>query len=424
MLTARMQVQAIADRLANLSVDIQPRYFQQPWASIWHAINNAEPGTEQDALLSITSAMPNQKDILQTILGTRPGYVPTIPSLEDIGKELSPIEWLWKGYIPRGLLTLLLASQGSGKSFVGLDFSHRIIHNLGFPDGTPIPRPGANVIYVEAENIPQVTYERAKAYGMDQSKLYPMLADPEESIDLSTSKYQDRLTEMAHQLKPELIIIDSLTSMHNGGQNTPEDLRPMIMFLVRLAGWAGCGILLIHHIRKPPFGNKMQQADFGIEDASGSGYITQQARVVLGLRVVQTGPEFDPNGPRELKVLKSNLGEFPKALGFRFDKVSEDGARLSWDTEPPKPYREPSREDTCKEWLEDTLRKTPVGIPVKEIISMADEEGFSSRMVYRARRELRSHILNSLGHKVPGNSWRWSDIAIPETKDFGDEDEE
>lgn len=424
MLTTRMQVQAIANQLADLPVDIQPRYFQQPWASIWHAIDKAESGTEQQVLYEVTSAMPDQKEILQTILGTRPGYVPTIPSLEDIGKGLPPIDWLWKGYIPRGLLTLLLASQGSGKSFVSLDFSHRIIHNLGFPDGTPISRPGANVIYVEAENIPQVTYERAKAYGMDQSKLYPMLADPEESIDLSTSKYQDRLTEMTHQLKPELIIIDSLTSMHNGGQNTPEDLRPMIMFLVRLAGWAGCGILLIHHIRKPPFGNKMQQADFGIEDASGSGYITQQARVVLGLRVVQTGLEFDPNGPRELKVLKSNLGEFPKALGFRFDKVSEDGARLSWDTEPPKPYREPSREDTCKEWLEDTLRKTPVGIPVKEIIIMADEEGFSSRMVYRARSELKSYILNTLVHKVPGNSWRWSDLPIPESKDFGDEDEE
>ena len=424
MLTTRMQVQAIADRLANIPVDIHSRYFQQPWAGIWHAIDTAEPGTEHDALHAVTSALPDQKEILQTILGTRPGFVPTIPSLEDIGKELAPIEWLWKGYIPRGLLTLLLASQGSGKSFVGLDFSHRIIHDLGFPDGTPIPRPGANVIYVEAENIPQVTYERAKSYGMDQAKLYPMLADSEESIDLSTPKYQDRLTEMVHLLKPELIVIDSLTSMHNGGQNNPEDLRPMIMYLVRLAGWAGCGVLLIHHIRKPPFGNKMQQADFGIEDASGSGYITQQSRVVLGLRVVQTGPEFDPNGPRELKVLKSNLGEFPKPLGFRFEKVSDDGARLSWDTEPPKPYREPKREDACKEWLEDTLRRAPVGIPVKEVLSMAEEEGFNSRMVYRARRELKSHILNTLGHKVPGNAWRWSDLPIPEDRDYGDEGEE
>jgi KaiC/GvpD/RAD55 family RecA-like ATPase len=419
-----MQVQAIADRLANLPVDLQPRFFQQPWASIWHAIDKAESGTEQEALYTVTSAMPDQKEILQTILGTRPGYVPTIPSLEDIGKGLPPIDWLWKGYIPRGLLTLLLASQGSGKSFVGLDFAHRIIHNLGFPDGAPIPRHGANVIYVEAENIPQVTYERAKAYGMNQTRFFPMLADPEEGIDLSTTKYQDRLTEMVHHLKPELLVIDSLTSMHTGGQNNPEDLRPMIMYLVRLAGWAGCGVLLIHHIRKPPFGNKMQQADFGIEDASGSGYITQQARVVLGLRVVQTSPEYDPNGPRELKVLKSNLGEFPKPLGFRFEKVAEDGARLSWDTEPPKPYREPTQMDSCKEWLEDTLRKASVGILVKEIISMGDEQGFNKRMIYRARRELKSHILDTRKHKAPGNAWQWSDLPILDAPDSEGESEE
>jgi len=61
---------------------------------------------------------------------------------------------------------------------------------------------------------------------------------------------------------------------------------------------------------------------------SGSGYITQQARVVIGLRVVQTGPEFDPNGPHELKVLKNNPGAYPKLLGFVFEQLYPEGTRV------------------------------------------------------------------------------------------------
>lgn len=79
----------------------------------------------------------------------------------------------------------------------------------------------------------------------------------------------------------------------------------------------------------------------------------QQARVVLGLRVVQTGPEFDPNGPRELKVLKTNLGSYQDPIGFEFAPLEPAGVMLKWDTKAPKTYREPTQRDECKEWLED-----------------------------------------------------------------------
>ena len=146
MLTTRMQVQYIADRLAGYTVEAEGRFFTQPWQSCWNAINSAALGHEQAALHTITSGLPNQEEIIQAILGTRPGYIPSIRSLDEIGSELPPIEWVWKDHIPRGLLSILGASQGSGKSFVGLDLAYRIIHNAGFPDGSPIIRPGANII--------------------------------------------------------------------------------------------------------------------------------------------------------------------------------------------------------------------------------------------------------------------------------------
>ena len=216
MLTERMQIQVIADRLAGLPVNVDVRFMTQPWLTCWNAIVSAPRGSEQEVLFKATINLPEQKEILQAILATR--YVPHVPSLEDIASILPPIEWVWKGWIPRGLITVLGASQGSGKSFVAMDLAYRIIHNIGFPDGTPIVRPGANVIYVDAEGVPQILRERANHYGMDQNKIFLMLADPGEMIDLGQQKYQDRLTEMAATLKPELIIIDSLSSIHSRGQ--------------------------------------------------------------------------------------------------------------------------------------------------------------------------------------------------------------
>ena len=410
MLTQRLQIQAIADRLAGLPIDMQITEFDMPWQLCWQAIKNAEPGQEHIALHKVISGLPEHKMILERILATRPGYRPSMPSLADLSRDLAPIEWVWEGWIPRGLITVLGAAQGSGKSFVVTDLAWRIIHNQGFPDGSPISRPGANVIYVDAEMVPQILNERTLHYQMDQSKLFVMLPEPGEMIDLGQVRYQERLSEMTAVLNPELIIIDSLSSIHSGGQNNVEDVRSLIGFLTRLAGWANCGLVLVHHIRKPPGGGpRMMNFDPGMEDLSGSGYITQQARVVLGLRVVQTGSQPDPNGPRELKMLKTNLGPSQKSLGFIFVPVQPTGVILKWDTHAPQPYREPTRLDECKEWLEEFLKTNPDGICPKDVVVAGKELDWSESMIFRARRILGSQIRNTIGHRSPNNRWIWSD---------------
>ncbi len=410
MLTRRMQVQAIADRLAGLPIKAESRDFQPPWLLCWQALEAAPAGEEQAAIEKAIFAQPDRDDLLRQILSARPGYRPQMQSLADLARELKPISWVWPNWIPRSMLTVLGASQGSGKSFVSLDLSWRIIHNINFPNGAPIARPGANVIYVDAEMVPQILNERAENYNLDRSKLFLMLAEAGEMIDLGKPRHQDRLAEMAAVLEPELIIIDSLSAIHTSGQNNVEDVRSLIGFLTGLVSWARCGMLLVHHIRKPNSGGQhMMNFDLGMEDLSGSGYITQQARVVLGLRVVQTGPKFDPNGPRELKVLKSNLSAYPDALGFQFEPLHPAGVRLKWDTKAPQSYREPTQRDECAEWLEDFLKSHPDGVKVKEILDAAKEEGLKPSMIYQVRKELGDRIINTEGHKSPSNGWKWSE---------------
>ena len=419
MLTQRMQIQAIADCLAGLPVQARSSDFQQPWLACLQGIEQAEPGQEHNALHRVLSAMPEGQQLIQTILSTRPGYRPTIPSLADIAPGLAPIEWVWDGWIPRGFLTVMGASQGSGKSFVATDLAYRVIHNKGYPDGSAVQKPGSNVIYVDGEMVPQLLNERAEQYGMDKRKLFMLLADPGEMLDLGDPRYQDRLTEMTEILKPELIVIDSLSSIHSSGQNGVEDVRALIGYMTRLVSAANCALVLIHHIRKTNNGQRMLSADFGMEDLSGSGYITQAARVVLGLRIVQTGQEFDPNGPREFKMLKNNLGTVPSPFGFVFEPLHPKGVKLKWQQAAPQVYREPTKLDDCKDWLEDLLRIRPDGMRPKEVEELGLEMGFKRSMIHQARKELKRHVRNSTGRQSPNNLWIWSEQFLLDV----DEDE-
>jgi hypothetical protein len=155
----------------------------------------------------------------------------------------------------------------------------------------------------------------------------------------------------------------------------------------------------------------MMNLDLGMEDVSGSSFITQQARVVISLRVMQTGPDFDPNGPREFKMIKTNLGLYRKPLGFSFVPLEPAGVELDWQVEAPKVYREPSLLDECMEWLEDLLRAHPKGVKPMDVVSEGKVEGYSRALIYRARKGLRGKIENTIGHKAPNNSWKWADTT-------------
>jgi RecA-family ATPase len=180
------------------------------------------------------------------------------------------------------MLTLFGAAPGAGKSFVSLDLAWRITSGGKFPDGKPVPNTG-KVIYVDAEAVPQILNERAQNYGVNRKHLFLLLPDPGEVVDFGGEKYRDRLINMTATLHPDLVIIDSLSSIHTRGQNNVEDVRDLLSFLTQLAESYRVGLLLIHHIRKPASGQNIQMYDLSMSDLSGSGHIVAMARVVWGL---------------------------------------------------------------------------------------------------------------------------------------------
>ena len=410
MLTQRMMIQAIADRLAGTVTPVNGGQFVTPWRECWDAVSRLPPETNPTlvatALLEALQGRADRDEVIGKIMAAQPGTRLHFESLADIAGGLAPIEFVWPQWIPRGMLTVFGASQGAGKSFVGLDLAYRVINGKEWPDGSQMARPGANVIYVDAEAVPQILNERAANYGVDRSKLFLMVPESGEMIDFGSWQYQDRLVEMAAALQPELVIIDSLSSVHSRGQNNVEDVRGLMSYLTQLAAYYRLGLILIHHIRKTGPGQQMLLFDLSMEDLSGSGHITAMARVVWGLHVVQTGPDPDPNGPRELKMLKTNLGPYADPLGFTFEPLHPKGVFLKWGNAPER-FRAATKVDSCEDWLEEMLQSADGPLKPSDLVTLGELEGFSRAMIYRARKGLGSKVHDTEGHKSPGNAWEW-----------------
>jgi len=406
MLTRRMQVRAVADLLDGMETGLVWESFAEPWREAYRTLFSLD-GDKQEGIQALTRVLAREE--LGEVLALASTPI-TFPSLQELAETLPPIEWLWEGWIPRGMITLLGGAPGAGKSFVAQDLCRRMIHEgLSFPDGTPIPQAGGNVIYVDAEAVPQLINERAERWQMDRARMYLMLpAEDRLYIDFTEDLDRDHLVEMAYELAPVLIVVDSLSSISSRGENSVEDVRDVLGFLNLVVQEIQCGLVLNHHLRKQTA--VAVNGQLTLDDFRGSSHIGAISRSVMGLSVVQTGPEIDRNGPRRLEVVKTNLGAYPPPIGVEF--VPRGGGVMLKYGEAPEAYQEPTRTQVCAEWLVQVLEEAGEPVAPKDLIEMGEEKGFNRRMIYRAREELGGELVNTGGRRSPQNKWAlvgWDD---------------
>jgi len=332
------------------------------------------------------------------------------PPAGDMVASMPDLEWLWPGWIPIGLVSLLAAVPGTGKSYLALDLAHRIITASAWPDGAKIDRPG-RVIYVDAENTPRIFKRRVSIWSSDAlDDIFLMLPDPERLvINLDDEEDRERLWDMAWSIEPTLIIIDSYGSATLRGENNKEDVQTLLAYLNEIARCFDTAMLIVHHLRKRS-GPQTSFIPMSIDSIRGSSHIPAMARNVLGLQWIPTSESLDENGPRRLWVMKSNITRYPEAIGVFFDPhpLDDEVALLRYG-EAPEPWREPTKGDLCAEWLEDLLRDAEEPMKPKLVVEIGREAGFNRRMIYRTAERLNRFIQNTEGDDTrhPDNRWRW-----------------
>lgn len=343
---------------------------------------------------------------------------PHFPTLAEIADTLEPVGWLWENWVPRGMLTLLGAFQGTGKSYFVMDLARVAMHGPQWPDGAALTHDPATakVVYVDAEGIPQVNHERACDLGLDTRRMYLMMAGNGEMMDFLQPAWRDRLLDLAWTVRPELILIDSLSAITTKGTNSAEEVSGLLTWLNGLAREVNAGVVLLHHLRKPG-GGQLSLPGVSIHDFRGSTHIVALARSVIGLSVVQEpGKQFSLNGPRHMEVVKTNLAPvYPPKLEIRIDRGGP-GVRFEYGAVATTV---PDAEPSAEEWLIDFLTcNGPTAF--QELIDAAIADGFSKATIYRARKKLGSRIVDSGKQKAKGNLWQLAEDAQDDSDDVDD----
>jgi hypothetical protein len=303
------QKRAIVDRLIGVPQDtFRPLCdFDEPWRSIYRCTTRVGCRTEAEILLfNTTDHIQDREERRARILDLcdlLPGddVFTFFPSLEEMAGQFPAVDWLWPSWIPRGMLTLFGAAPGAGKSLVALGLARRIIHGGSFPDGAPIPCPGANVLIVDAEGAPALLNQRAGAWEIDRRRLFLMLPPhPQSLLDLADPEQQDHLREMCRLLEPALVVVDSLAAATARGETGIQGARTLLGFLASVARDGDLALLVIHHLRKRPRSGPRSAPHVVADDLRGSSHISAAARSVLALSIVAPAsappllPELEP----------------------------------------------------------------------------------------------------------------------------------
>ena len=437
------QMQAIVDKLAGVPPETLPPLsaLDPPWRTIYLRIERAGDHTEAElAIYQATRGLTDRENIVRDLCAMLPpgSAFTAYPSLQEISGQFSSVDWLWPSWIPRGMLTLFGASPGAGKSLVALDLARRVIHSLPFPDGSS-PVPSSPVLIVDAEGAPALPNQRARAWNIDRSRLFLMLAPQSGGlIDLSRASQQALLSEMCRTLEPALVVVDSLAAATARGETSLDAARAILGFLSNVAREHHLALLIIHHLRKRPSGARTAPLRVAADDLRGSSHISAAARSVMALSVlgalpasaagsaveppiadpIPAGPgpastESYVDGPRRLEIVKTNLCRPPSPLGLVFEGENVPVPTLRY-TEYVEPAPQPSQTDLCAGWLYAFLESAAEPLKPVDVIRAAREAGFSRTTLYRAR-NLLSGLVVDLGHSTRDPNNRWALAAQPDT---------
>jgi hypothetical protein len=190
---ARLLSQKLPEGFTLEQLERMHRAFDEPWRTYLGPLLDAmgmPAGVARSSFITSSVGITPEHRQLVAQVAARSSH---IPALEEL--PLPEIKWVWEQWLPCGMLTLFGAMPSAGKSYVALDLARRIIDGTSFPDGTPVERPGP-VIYIDAENLPQIHDQRARGWGMDRSQLYVMVpGDRRLMIDFGDEEDRDRLLE-------------------------------------------------------------------------------------------------------------------------------------------------------------------------------------------------------------------------------------
>ena len=319
--------------------------------------------------------IPN-RNYFKSIVLKEPSKPETVKIIRMSDVELTPVEWLWKPYLPFGKLSVLQGNPGEGKTYFAMHLAAACTNGKLLPNMESMEP--FNVIYQTAEDgLGDTVKPRLIEAGADLDRVL-VIDDSEVQLTLSDERIEKAIIEN----NARLVIIDPIQTYLGADvdMNRANEVRPIFMRLGQVAQRTGCAILLIGHLNKAA---GMQSLQRGL----GSIDIAAAVRSVMFIGKLKHDPTM-----RILTHEKSSLA--PPGASLAFSLGDEGGFRWvgEYDITADEMLSgiEPQRE-TKTQQAKDLICALLAGgkqVLSEDIDKAALERGIPGRTVRDAKREL------------------------------------
>ena len=319
--------------------------------------------------------IPN-RNYFKSIVLKEPSKPETVKIIRMSDVELTPVEWLWKPYLPFGKLSVLQGNPGEGKTYFAMHLAAACTNGKLLPNMERMEP--FNVIYQTAEDgLGDTVKPRLIEAGADLDRVL-VIDDSDVQLTLSDERIEKAIIEN----NARLVIIDPIQAYLGADvdMNRANEVRPIFMRLGQVAQRTGCAILLIGHLNKAA---GMQSLQRGL----GSIDIAAAVRSVMFIGKLKHDPTM-----RILTHEKSSLA--PPGASLALSLGDEGGFRWvgEYDITADEMLSgiEPQRE-TKTQQAKDLICALLAGgkqVLSEDIDKAALERGIPGRTVRDAKREL------------------------------------
>ena len=319
--------------------------------------------------------IPN-RNYFKSIVLKEPSKPETVKIIRMSDVKLTPVEWLWKPYLPFGKLSVLQGNPGEGKTYFAMHLAAACTNGKLLPNMERMEP--FNVIYQTAEDgLGDTVKPRLIEAGADLDRVL-VIDDSEVQLTLSDERIEKAIVEN----NARLVIIDPIQAYLGADvdMNRANEVRPIFMRLGQVAQRTGCAILLIGHLNKAA---GMQSLQRGL----GSIDIAAAVRSVMFIGKLKHDPTM-----RILTHEKSSLA--PPGASLAFSLGDESGFHWvgEYDITADEMLSgiEPQRE-TKTQQAKDLICTLLAGgkqVLSEDIDKAALERGIPGRTVRDAKREL------------------------------------
>ena len=319
--------------------------------------------------------IPN-RNYFKSIVLKEPAKPETVKIIRMSDVELTPVDWLWKPYLPFGKLSVLQGNPGEGKTYFAMHLAAACTNGKLLPNMERMEP--FNVIYQTAEDgLGDTVKPRLIEAGADLDRVL-VIDDSDVQLTLSDERIEKAIIEN----NARLVIIDPIQAYLGADvdMNRANEVRPIFMRLGQVAQRTGCAILLIGHLNKAA---GMQSLQRGL----GSIDIAAAVRSVMFIGKLKHDPTM-----RILTHEKSSLA--PPGASLAFSLGDESGFHWvgEYDITADEMLSgiEPQRE-TKTQQAKDLICTLLAGgkqVLSEDIDKAALERGIPGRTVRDAKREL------------------------------------